>query len=114
FSNLTTRVMMNPQLRVRYVTLLVEALDKVFTTNVIHERIDAMHALLQPHVEQDPYVLVDTEGRSDPDGYRKFLAARDYMHSYVTGRADYLRQQLPRLRATPAARLVLGAFDPAE
>jgi spore coat protein H len=114
FSNLTTRVMLNPQLRERYVALLTEALDKVFSTGMLHERIDAMHTLLQPHVEQDPYVLMDTEGRSDPDGYRKFLEARDYMHSYVTGRADYLRQQLPRLRATPATSLVLGAFDPAE
>jgi spore coat protein H len=112
FSNLPTCVMMNPQLRERYVALLAEALDRIFATNVIHERIDAMHALLLPHVEQDPYVLMDTEGRSDPEGYQKFLEAREYMHSYAAGRADYLLQQLPRLRATPASGLVLGAFDP--
>jgi spore coat protein H len=114
FSNLTTRVMMSPRLRERYVELLTEALYKIFTTDVIHERIDAMHALLQPYVAQDPYVRMDTEGRSDPDGYQKFLEAREYMHSYVAGRANYLRQQLPRLRVTPALSLVLGAFDPAQ
>jgi spore coat protein H len=114
FSNLTTRVMMNPQLRERYAALLAEALDKVFSADVLHARIDQMHALLRPHVEQDPYVLLNTEGGSDPDGYKKFLETRTYLRDYVTGRAAYLRQQLPRLRAPRAGSLVLGAFDPAQ
>jgi spore coat protein H len=114
FSNLTTRVMLNPRLRERYAALLAEALDKLFDAGVLHERIDAMHALLKPHVAQDPYVMMDTKGVRDPNGYKKFLEALNYMRDYVTGRADYLRQQLPRLRATPAASLRLGAFDPAQ
>jgi len=112
YSNLTTRIVLNPRLRARWVDLLERALDELFTPEVLHPRIDAMHALLAPLVATDPFALVDTEGRADPDGRRKFEAGRTYLRNYVSGRRAYLRGRLEDLR-TPPPGIVLGAFDPA-
>ena len=94
FSNLTTRVFLNDSLRHRWVHLLERALDDLFTPAVLHPRIDAMHALLTPLVEADPYVRMTDDGTPDPDGLAKFHAGRAYVRDYVTGRAQFLRQQL--------------------
>jgi spore coat protein H len=113
FSNLTTRVYLNDSLRHRWVHLLERALDDLFTPATLHPRIDAMHALLTPLVEDDPYVQMTDDGTPDPDGLAKFRASRTYVRDYVTGRAQFLRQQLAGLRE-PFGGLVLGAFNPEE
>ncbi|HLT31639.1 MAG TPA: CotH kinase family protein [Myxococcaceae bacterium] len=113
FSNLTTRVFLHPELRARWLDVLERALDELFVPEVLNPRIDAMHQLLLPLVQRDPYVLLNTEGAPDPDGLLKFIAGRTYLRDYVEGRGAFLREELERLR-NPFRTVVLSGFDPGE
>ena len=112
FSNLTTRVFQQPAFRERLARILEKALDELFAPAVIDARLEAMHALVAPWVEQDPYVNLTTDGAADPDGLAKFRASLAYTKAYVRGRAEFLRAEIPRWRAWRPA-LVLASFDPA-
>lgn len=99
FNTLATRIVRHPELRQRYLAHLEAALDQLFTEEKLHPRIDAMHRLIAPLVETDPYVNLDTEGVADPEGLAKFRASAGYLKQYVTGRIAFLRAEIRRMRA---------------
>lgn len=111
FSTLNTRIFANPKLRARYLAALEHTLDTLFRDEVLHPRIDAMYALIRKAVEEDPYVLLDTEGKPDPEGLAKFHQSAAYLKQYVTRRVAYLRAELQRMKAYRPT-LQFEAVDP--
>jgi spore coat protein H len=101
FSNLNTRIFLNPELRDRQLALIEKALDELFAPALIHARIDAIHTLLQPYVLDSPS---HTDRVQFNDGPR-------YMKKYVERRSGFLRQELARWRAWKPT-LVLQAVHP--
>jgi spore coat protein H len=100
FSNLGTRVVMNPELRARLEARLNKALDEFFKPEVMHPYIDSLHALVEPHMRQDPYM-----------SYAKFSAGRVYMRDFVTQRRKVVLSELQR-HAARKPDLVIEEFDP--
>lgn len=98
-SNLNTRIAMNAALRARLIGLLERALDEVFHPDVLGARIDAIHALLRPHVADDPYVSLE-----------KFDDTPRYLKEYNAGRIEFIRNEIARLSATTG--LVIAVLDP--
>ncbi|HEY0095136.1 MAG TPA: CotH kinase family protein, partial [Archangium sp.] len=87
FSNLGTRVVMNPELRARLVDRLDKALDELFTQEVMGAHIDALHALIAPSMAGDPHMDL-----------AKFQAGRAYMKDFVRLRRDFVQKELKRYR----------------
>ncbi len=102
FSNLGTRVLYNPVLRERLEARLDKALDEVFTSTVMNPYIDQLHALIAPHMEDDPYM----------DNAR-FEAGRGYLKRFVKERRAFILKELERY-AQQKPTLVFEAFDPRE
>jgi len=102
FSNLGTRVVMNPELRARLVARLEKALDELFTQEVMGAHIDALHALIAPDMAKDPYM--------DPE---KFRAGRAFMKDFVRLRRDFIQKELERYQEQKP-ELVLEAVDARE
>lgn len=102
FSNLGTRVVMNPALRERLVKRLDKALDELFTLEVMGAHIDALHALLAPHMAADPYM-----------DRAKFQKGRAWMRDFVRLRRAFVLKELERYR-TWEPGLVLEALDARE
>jgi spore coat protein H len=100
FSNLNTRVLLNAELRAALVREIDRTLAEVFNPAVLHPRIEAMHALIAPHVPGDPYV-----------DQQKFTLGRQYLKDFVTGRVAFVSGGLGRLRSWPLT-LVIESFDP--
>jgi spore coat protein H len=100
FSNLGTRVLLNPELRNRLVQSLEQALGTVFTTQALSARIDAIYTLIGPTMAEDPYI-----------DQAKFQAGRAYAKGYVSGRVQFLRAQLDAFKKRKPG-LVLEAFNP--
>jgi len=100
FSNLGTRLVLNPALRARLLAAIERAQAEIFNDAVTLPRIDAMHALLLPHLRQDPWI--DQE---------KLDAAYPYLKSFVTRRNAFVRQQLADM-AAQGPGLVLETVDP--
>ncbi|ATB31806.1 CotH kinase family protein [Melittangium boletus] len=99
FSNLGTRVVLNPALRARLEARLDKALQELFTLNVMGPYIDQMHALIAPYMAQDPYM--------DP---AKFQAGRAFMRDFVRLRRDFILKERERLRAQEKD-VVIEALD---
>ncbi|MCE9666612.1 CotH kinase family protein [Myxococcus stipitatus] len=100
FSNLGTRVLLNPELRERLGARLEKALDELFKPEVMDPYIDTLHKLIDPHMRSDPYM-----------DYARFLAGRDYLKRYVKERRAIVQAEWKRMTAvTPT--LVFEAFDP--
>ncbi|WP_426746946.1 CotH kinase family protein [Myxococcus faecalis] len=102
FSNLATRVLMNPELRGRLDERLEKALDELFKPEVLNPYIDAVHALIDSHMRTAPYI-----------DYARFHASRDYMKRYVRERRAFVEKDWARLKAQRST-LVFDAFDPVE
>jgi spore coat protein H len=100
FSNLGTRVVLNAELRGRLEARLRKALDELFTPEVMHPHIDALHALVEPHMRGDPYM-----------SYEKFRAGRAFMRDFVTQRRRFVLSELERYAAQKPT-LVIEEFDP--
>jgi spore coat protein H len=100
FSNLGTRVLMNPVLRERLEARLDKALEELFTSTVMNGHIDKLHALIDPYMEDDPYM-----------DYGRFQAGRDYMKRFVRERRAFILKELERYAAQKPT-LVFEAFDP--
>jgi spore coat protein H len=100
FSNLGTRVVLNPELRARLEARLQKALDELFKPEVMHPHIDALHALVDPHMRNDPYM-----------SYEKFRAGRAFMRDFVTQRRKFVLAELDRYAAMKPG-LVIEEFDP--
>ncbi|MCI0571292.1 MAG: CotH kinase family protein [Myxococcaceae bacterium] len=114
FSNLTTRVALHPELRGRLLALLERALAELFSEEVLVPRIDALQALLAPHLGGEQSAVPSYEKRhSDPrlSFPERFADAGRYLKDYVVRRRAFLLQELVRLRA-PLDGLMLEAFDP--
>ncbi|WP_163997939.1 CotH kinase family protein [Pyxidicoccus caerfyrddinensis] len=102
FSNLGTRVVMNPVLRERLEARLDKALDELFSDKVMNPYIDSLHALITPHMKDDPYM-----------DYARFQAGRDYMKRFVKERRAFILAELTRY-SKQKPTLVFEAFDPRE
>jgi spore coat protein H len=113
FSNLNTRIVYNPELRERLLTLVEKALDELFDPAVINPRLDAMYQLIAPHMEGDPYLNLGPEGQPDPDGLAKFHEGLPFLKAYAARRSAFILRQLERFRAPPST-LVLKAVNPHE
>ncbi|NTX53618.1 CotH kinase family protein [Myxococcus sp. CA039A] len=100
FSNLGTRVLANPALREQLGARLDKALDELFTPEVMNPYIDALHALITPHMRGAPYT-----------DFAQFQAGRDYMKRYVKERRTFVEKDWARLKAQ-GSPLVFEAFDP--
>ncbi|TSC32630.1 CotH kinase family protein [Corallococcus sp. Z5C101001] len=100
FSNLGTRVVMNPVLRARLEARLDKALVELFTPEVMNPYIDALHALIGDSMRTDPYM--------DP---ARFAAGKAYMKRFVQVRRDFVRAEVKRLKEQQPT-LLLEAFDP--
>ena len=100
FSNMGTRVVLNPVLRSRLEARLDKALDEVFTSAVMNPYIDQLHALINASMQQDPYM-----------DYAKFSAGKAYMKRFVQVRREFVMAEVKRLKAAQST-LVLEAFDP--
>jgi spore coat protein H len=100
FSNMGTRVVMNPVLRERLEARLDKALAEVFTPEVLGPYIDELHALIDASMKADPYM-----------DYAKFTAGKPYLKRFVQVRRDFVKAEVKRLKAEQST-LVLGAFDP--
>lgn len=98
-SNLNTRIAMNPELRARLVVLLERAQRELFQADVFGARVDAIHALLRPHMADDPYMSIE-----------KFDDAPRYLKDYNAARVEFIQAELARLTAPPT--LVISALDP--
>ncbi|NOK19522.1 CotH kinase family protein [Corallococcus carmarthensis] len=102
FSNLGTRVVMNPVLRTRLEARLDKALDELFTSKVMDPYIDQLHALIDASMQADPYM-----------DYAKFSAGKAFMKRFVKVRREFVTAEVKRLKAQQST-LVLEAFDPRE
>ncbi len=101
FSNLNTRIVAQPELRNRILDLLEQAMEQLFSPEVINARIDATYALLGPHFPGSPY-----------DHEVKFKDAPRYMKEYVVNRTGFLRSELQKWRDWKPG-LVIQSVDPA-
>ncbi|MFL5351329.1 CotH kinase family protein [Archangium sp.] len=99
FSNLGTRVVMNPELRARLVARLDKAMSELFTPEVLGAYMDKLHALLAPHMAADPYM-----------DYAKFQAGRAWMQNFLRLRRAFVLKELERYRASRPG-LVVEALD---
>ncbi|RKH42984.1 Inner spore coat protein H [Corallococcus sp. AB050B] len=102
FSNMGTRVVLNPVLRARLEARLDKALDELFTSKVMDPYIDQLHALIDASMKTDPYM-----------DYAKFSAGKAYMKRFVQFRRDFVKAEVKRLKAQQST-LVMEAFDPRE
>jgi spore coat protein H len=111
FTNLGTRIVLNPELRERLFKNLERAQKEFFNDEVLHPRIDAIYALVSANMigednadpnlsMKDPYI--------DP---AKLVAGRGYLQKYVTGRNAFIQKELARFRAKTHG-LMLQAVDP--
>ncbi|CAM3937425.1 Inner spore coat protein H [Corallococcus sp. ZKHCc1 1396] len=100
FSNLGTRVVMNPVLRARLEARLDKALEELFTPEVMNPYIDALHALVDASMKSDPYM-----------DYARFSAGKAYMKRFMQVRRDFVKAEVKRLAAKQST-LVMDGFDP--
>ncbi|MBX5483951.1 MAG: CotH kinase family protein [Myxococcaceae bacterium] len=100
FDNLRTRIVANPALRARLVALTERARTELLDPALLHPWLDAMHALVAPHLKDDPFM--------DPKAFELGLP---YLKQYVTGRNAFVAQELTRLSHEQPG-LVIEAFDP--
>ena len=115
FSNLHQRIVLNPELRGRVLHLVERGLDELFDPGVINARIDAMYALLAPHIGGEDNVFpVDQSAWDDPRVVfpEKFADGPRYLKEYARLRSEYLRHQIQQLRSSIITGLVLESVDP--
>ena len=115
FSNLATRVIFNLELRAKLEQRLDKALAEIYTPELLHSRIDAMHALIDADMQRDPY-MSDTARDQNGNlhhGYQKFVASRKFLKDFVTLRRGFIATDRKRLSEN-ASPLVLWAVNPAE
>jgi spore coat protein H len=100
FSNLGTRVVLNPELRARLERYLRKALEEFFKPEVMHPYIDALHAAVEPSMRDDPFM-----------DYEKFRMGRTFMRDYVIQRRQFVLSELGRYAGLKPT-LVITEFNP--
>jgi spore coat protein H len=113
FSNLNTRIFYNPELREQLFKVVEQALAELFAPGVIDPRLEAMHQLIAPYMDADPYLLLDDVGKPDPDGLAKFREGLPFFKAYAKQRTGFIRRELELFRAPPST-LRLQAVNPSE
>lgn len=101
FDHLRTRILLNPELRERLFALTERARTELLDPAELHARIDAVHAFLTPHMQSDPYMILEA-----------FELGLPYMKRFVTDRNAFVLNELARLRAQKPG-LMIDAFNPA-
>ncbi len=119
FSNLNTRIFLNPVLRERALRMIERTIEELFNPQVLHPRIDAMYALIAPYQLNepgdanplfDPYLIEPFQGGAT-SGAEKFKRGPWYLKRFVEQRVAFVKQEIARIRAmTPD--LAITAFDP--
>jgi spore coat protein H len=99
FSNLATRIAMNPELRPRLEALLDKALRELFTREVMGPYIDQLHARIAPYMALDPYM-----------DHAKFQEGDEFIREFVRLRRAFILEELERLKAHKPG-VVLEALD---
>jgi spore coat protein H len=102
FSNLGSRVVLNPELHARLESYLRKALDEFFKPEVMNPYIDALHAAVDPSMRNDPYM-----------DYGRFRVGQTFMKNYVTQRRQFVLSELNRYAAKKPS-LVIEEFNPRE
>ncbi|MBI3182343.1 MAG: CotH kinase family protein [Myxococcales bacterium] len=102
FSNLNTRVALNPALRQRLIRTTEKALDELFTPAEMHARIDATYSLITSYMREDPYI-----------DQAKFAAGRQWMKDFVSLRVPFVRGELEKLKKMKPS-LALSEVDAAQ
>ncbi|KFE63150.1 hypothetical protein DB31_2743 [Hyalangium minutum] len=102
FSNLNTRIFNHPQLRDRLLTLYEKGIAELLDPAVLSARIDAMHALLAPHMRGAPHVV-----------QALFDDSPRYLKQYSANRTGFLRSEIARWRARKP-QLVIQAVNAKE
>ncbi|MBI3185926.1 MAG: CotH kinase family protein [Myxococcales bacterium] len=96
------RIALNPALRERLSQVIERAIAQLFKPEVMHPRIDAIHALLAPHAAEDPWI-----------DQAKFTYGREFLKKYFTLRNDFVKAELAKYRSRPVG-LAFSRFDPQE
>lgn len=118
FSNLNTRIFLNPELRERALRMIEQTIAEVFNPEVLHPRIDAMYALIEPYqLNQpgdanplfDPYLIAPYQGVTP--GVEKFKRGPWYLKRFIEQRVAFVKDEITRIRAMKP-RLAITAFDP--
>jgi spore coat protein H len=99
FSNLNTRIVNHPQLRARLLALYEKGIAELLDPAVLAPRIDAMHALLAPHMRGAPHVE-----------QALFADAPRYLKEYSTNRTRFLTSEIASWRARKP-QLVIQAVN---
>ncbi|KFE63149.1 hypothetical protein DB31_2742 [Hyalangium minutum] len=102
FSNLNTRIVNHPQLRDRLLALYEKGIAELLAPAVLAARIDAMHALLAPHMRGAPHVV-----------QALFDDSPRYLKEYSANRTGFLRSEIARWRARKQ-QLVIQAVNAKE
>ncbi|WP_224362530.1 CotH kinase family protein [Hyalangium versicolor] len=100
WSVLNTRIWDRPALRARLIEKLEAALNGPFSETKANAQIDALWAVVQPELPQDPYISAEHMSR-----------ARNFLKDYVRNRARYLRAVLDTLKAHGSGALVLSEVN---
>lgn len=85
FNTLTARILDVKTFRVQYRNVLEEILDSKFNVDYMKPKIQALHELIRPYVQKDPY---------EKDNIDIFDKEPEYICNYIEARGAYIRGQL--------------------
>jgi spore coat protein H len=88
FNTLTARILDVKVFRTQYKNLLEEILNRKFNVDYMKPKIQAMHDLIRPYVQKDPY---------EKDNMDIFDKEPDFIATYIEARGNYIRSQLDTL-----------------
>ena len=88
FNTLTARILDVKTFRHQYKNLLEEILDSKFNVDYMKPKIQAMHDLIRPYVQKDPY---------EKDESRFFDKEPEYILNFIEARGKYIRTELTNL-----------------
>ena len=88
FNTLTARILDVKTFRIQYRKLLEEILDSKFNVDYMKPKIQALHELIKPYVQQDPY---------EKNHIDIFDKEPDYICNYIEARGAYIKGQLNSL-----------------
>ena len=85
FNTLTARILDVKTFRRQYKNLLEEILNNQFNVDYMKPKIQAMHDLIRPYIQKDPY---------EKDNIHLFDKEPEYILDYIEARANYIRGKL--------------------
>ena len=88
FNTLTARILDIKTFRKQYKNLLEEILSSTFTVEHLQPKIQALHDLIRPYMEKDPY---------EKGNLHVFDQEPAFICNYIEARGEYIRSQLDTL-----------------